>query len=364
MPDFIPEGITASDVLDAIRRFDAGENRFFADSIRYDLVHEGRAYPPKAILGLAAERLAGRPLTPADFKGGLESRCFKILNSLGFTVKAKPLTAATFQVGRVYNRRADIHQPYGGQQQGGICTPAGCGAVFLFTGGSGKIYGYADGWAAEGYFRLFGEGQVGDMQFVAGNRAIRDHVSNWKELLLFENLGKGEGVRFIGNFAYAGHSIEKAPDKNGQTRDAIVFHLVPTADIQTAVEAVPTDTTVDFQELRRRAFATGTSGPTEGRQSVTTIYERSAVVRAYVLRRASGVCECCRKPAPFQRPDGQPYLEPHHVHRVSDGGPDHPAWVAVVCPNCHRQIHYGLGGDELNEKLRQHLSALEKSASE
>jgi hypothetical protein len=28
-----------------------------------------------------------------------------------------------FEVGRTYNRRADIHARFGGQQQGGIVTP-------------------------------------------------------------------------------------------------------------------------------------------------------------------------------------------------------------------------------------------------
>ena len=28
-----------------------------------------------------------------------------------------------FEVGRVYNRRLGIHEPYGGQRQGGISTP-------------------------------------------------------------------------------------------------------------------------------------------------------------------------------------------------------------------------------------------------
>jgi hypothetical protein len=29
-----------------------------------------------------------------------------------------------FEIGRTYNRRADIHARFGGQQQGGIITPA------------------------------------------------------------------------------------------------------------------------------------------------------------------------------------------------------------------------------------------------
>ena len=37
--------------------------------------------------------------------------------------------------------------------------------------------------------------------------------------------------------------------------------------------------------------------------------------------------------------DGSPYLEPHHITRLADNGPDHPAKVIALCPNCHRKAH-------------------------
>jgi 5-methylcytosine-specific restriction enzyme A len=61
--------------------------------------------------------------------------------------------------------------------------------------------------AAGGRNRLvylyMGEGQVGDMEFRSGNKAIRDHAANGKDLLLFKALGKGQGYRFLGQFACA-----------------------------------------------------------------------------------------------------------------------------------------------------------------
>src|SRR5436309_11080683 len=51
-----------------------------------------------------------------------------------------------FEIGRIYSRRQDIHARFGGQQQGGIATPAKAPFVFLFTGASGEQYGYSDGW--------------------------------------------------------------------------------------------------------------------------------------------------------------------------------------------------------------------------
>jgi 5-methylcytosine-specific restriction protein A len=104
-----------------------------------------------------------------------------------------------FDVGRVYDRVRDIHGPFGGSRQSGISPSATHPYVFIFTGDSGKRYGYQDGWDSEGVFHYTGEGQVGDQQYIKGNKAIRDHAVEGKELLLFESLGKG--YRFPGSFA-------------------------------------------------------------------------------------------------------------------------------------------------------------------
>jgi hypothetical protein len=66
-----------------------------------------------------------------------------------------------------------------------------------------------------------------------------------------------------------------------------------------------------------------------------------------------------RQNAPFLRLNGSPYLEPHHTDRLSDGGPDDLRTVAGVCPNCHRRIHHGKDGDEVNKALKSYLSSLE-----
>jgi hypothetical protein len=81
-----------------------------------------------------------------------------------------------FEVGNIYDRRSEIHGLYRGQQYGGISTPADHPFVFLFTGEAGEQYGYRDGWDDNGVFLYTGEGQEGNMEFVRGNRAIRDHA--------------------------------------------------------------------------------------------------------------------------------------------------------------------------------------------
>ncbi|HEX8188999.1 MAG TPA: HNH endonuclease [Pyrinomonadaceae bacterium] len=268
---------------------------------------------------------------------------------------------ANFEVGRVYHRRNDIHARFGGQRQGGISTPAGVPYVFLFTGESGEQYGYKDGWNEDGVYLYTGEGQIGDMQWVRGNRAIRAHLAAGKDLLMFENLGKGKGVRFLGCFACASWETRTGPDLNGNDREVIVFHLVRQEDSDVDASSAPASSGLSLEELRRRAMQSS-STPAEKDTKLTRrrYYERSADVRAYVLARANGTCESCGRPAPFMRTDGSPYLEPHHTRRLSDGGPDHPRWVGGICPTCHKEIHYGANGKALNLRLQERLSKIEQ----
>jgi 5-methylcytosine-specific restriction protein A len=205
----------------------------------------------------------------------------------------------TFEVGRIYNRRDDIHALFGGQRQGGICTPSGAPYIFLFTGESGEQYGYGwDGWNEDGVYLYTGEGQVGDMQFVRGNKAIRAHLEDGKDLLMFEILGKGKGVRFVGYFACASWEVRTGPDLKGNNREVIIFHLVRQQNSEVDASSAPARSSMSLEELRRRALQSS-STPAEKDTKLTRrrYYERSEDVRTYVLARANGTCESCGKPA-------------------------------------------------------------------
>lgn len=77
------------------------------------------------------------------------------------------------------------------------------------------------------------------------------------------------------------------------------------------------------------------------RHQIVKTFRRNPDVVAEVLLRAKGACEGCRLPAPFQRPDGSLYLEVHHITRLADGGHDTVENALALCPNCHRERHYG-----------------------
>lgn len=264
-----------------------------------------------------------------------------------------------FIPGQIYHRRADIHAVYKGQQQGGICTPAQAPLVMIFMGEAGEAFGYHDGFREDGVLWYTGEGQRGEMQMVRGNLAIREHSNQGKHLLVFEQSGKGT-VRFLGEAAYIGHHTEMRPDGDGRPRQAVVFEL------EMLVEPQPTnETSAPGPERRRdlwkspladvlqRAVAPTTAR--EPRMRHTQVRDRSQAVRIYVLRRADGMCEGCERPAPFLDPHGRPYLEPHHLHRLADGGPDHPHWVIALCPTCHRRVHYAGDGKQYNRELSDRM---------
>jgi len=128
-------------------------------------------------------------------------------------------------------------------------------------------------------------------------------------------------------------------------------------NLESTTSSKPPATASDLRTLRAKAEAAASDEPTRDTSSTGggSRYQRSSAIKKYVKARADGVCEACGDPAPFETPDGQPYLEAHHVDELGQGGKDHPDKVAAVCPTCHKRIHYGEDGDTLNEALRERL---------
>jgi 5-methylcytosine-specific restriction protein A len=272
-----------------------------------------------------------------------------------------------FVPGKTYRRR-EIHQAVGGQMQGGISTPSKHPVVLLFTGEQGTLYGYEDGFRPNGTFWYTGEGQVGDMQMVRGNAAICYHQRSVKALHLFEYVGRGT-VQYVGQASYLAHHDEVAPDRNNDPRRVIVFELAVDTPSIGVPDLTPGDAAVGtpklwhqpMQTLRDAAFAQ--ESPSEGAsERKAKTYFRSELIKVYVLRRAEGYCEGCGAPAPFPTRKGTPYLEPHHLRRRADNGPDHPLWVIALCPNCHARVHYGADGHDYNSKLAERVANIENLA--
>jgi len=80
----------------------------------------------------------------------------------------------------------------------------------------------------------------------------------------------------------------------------------------------------------------------KARLSESLVYERDRQVGVAVLARAKGFCECCKKRSPFiKKSTGKLYLEVHHKIFLSEGGEDTVENAEALCPNCHREKHFG-----------------------
>lgn len=95
------------------------------------------------------------------------------------------------------------------------------------------------------------------------------------------------------------------------------------------------------RQKRREFLAKADTKPTKTVVS-QVVFNRNQYVVAEVLDRANGICERCNKPAPFIKDnDNLPYLEVHHKIPLAENGDDTVENAIGLCPNCHRQAHYG-----------------------
>ena len=121
-------------------------------------------------------------------------------------------------------KRSLIHDEYGGNRQGGISPSAKVPYIFIFSGKSGAQYGYRDGWDNHNIFSYTGEGQEGDMQFIKGNLALKEHLNRGKRVFLFVIEGGGL-VKFSSEMEFYDADYFETPDKNGSNRIGIRFFL-------------------------------------------------------------------------------------------------------------------------------------------
>lgn len=81
------------------------------------------------------------------------------------------------------------------------------------------------------------------------------------------------------------------------------------------------------------------------KEIVSKVFERSPVVRKEVLKRAAGHCEWCGEKG-FINSKGEIYLETHHIIPLSEEGNDTTSNVIALCPNHHREAHFGLNAEK------------------
>ncbi|MCW1402857.1 HNH endonuclease [Novosphingobium sp. MW5] len=100
----------------------------------------------------------------------------------------------------------------------------------------------------------------------------------------------------------------------------------------------------------------GNTKPKRGSYSANFIV-RDDRVRKSVLKRAQGRCEHCGELG-FKRPDGSHFVEAHHIISLAEQGPDTLDNVIALCPNHHREAHFGESWEQLESELKAKLAKL------
>jgi hypothetical protein len=119
---------------------------------------------------------------------------------------------------------------------------------------------------------------------------------------------------------------------------------------------------VDSPRLNNVGLPPGQQHPKK-LSSTQQIYERDNAVRAWVLEKVRGICELCLEEGPFLLPNGERYLEVHHVVPLAEGGPDTVSNAVGLCPNCHRRVHLASDARDHVDKLYAQVHRLRRIKS-
>jgi 5-methylcytosine-specific restriction protein A len=224
---------------------------------------------------------------------------------------------------------------------------------------------YDDKWVGND-IHYTGMGAIGDQSVTfSQNRTLNESDSNGVAVHLFEVYKAGEYV-YQGEVKLSGKPYqEQQPDKEDNARLTWMFPLAlvtgkPVRFKEGLIEDIVQKrirSTEKLSNLKIKSIAEGKTpkGPTF-RETISTTYDRDPVIVQYALKRANGVCQLCDAPAPFNKKNGEPYLEVHHIQFLSEEGSDTIDNVAALCPNCHRKIHA--------LKLKKDIKKLELAATQ
>jgi 5-methylcytosine-specific restriction enzyme A len=133
----------------------------------------------------------------------------------------------------------------------------------------------------------------------------------------------------------------------------ILGTIVGTASAETLRAGfVSTDSAIDDLD----SAACGNEQPGRAAYSGSFII-RDDRVRQEVLKRAQGRCEYCGVLG-FKKPDGSHFVEAHHIISLDKQGPDTLGNVIALCPNHHREAHFGEGWEQLEAEFKSKLAKL------
>lgn len=97
--------IGKGDVIEASKKLARGKGLDgFNDSTTYDVIIDGKPYPPKHLSALAYKIASGYEIKGSDFEGGKNTPCFDFLSELGFQIIEKG-AADTASPDKIFNMK-------------------------------------------------------------------------------------------------------------------------------------------------------------------------------------------------------------------------------------------------------------------
>lgn len=376
--------VTREAVLAAIGEYDRlGQDGFLAEygfdrARSYLLIHDGKAYDSKAIVGAAHGFLPGeRALAAGDFSGG-EATVGRLLRRLGFTV----------QVGEITGRRLaellsrlDVYRDAAGIPA--LYQPITLlWAISRASRGEPRMTRWDETRRSVRYL-IERFGRAGERPNVHYPVAALHRAGLWELDAEPETVPSAHGSSVpqrwfdeqqpSGGLVVSVHDLIRDSTQARDTAvDAIIDEYFADADPVPLLEELgllgetsPAEREVADRTSRYRDLCDRVdvywSGDRDRRRepSRSARLRRSAAARAAVLLRSGGRCENPRCTGDVQdvTDRGDAILEIDHVQDLALGGPDKPAVMIALCPNCHAVKTRGRSRGQLQPEL---LAAAER----
>jgi 5-methylcytosine-specific restriction enzyme A len=371
--------ITRDAVLQAIGEYNrVGQDVFlerygFDRARQYLLVHDGERYDSKAIVGAAHGFLPReRPLTAGEFSGG-EATVGRLLRRLRFTVQVGEALTADRLVQllsklQVYWRDGlpALYQPITLLWAFGRAfddEPRLASWAETRQQVSDLFDRYGHPWEANRvYYPIAALHGAGLWELdVTPETVPSAHGSSAPERWFDEQQPRGGLAEPVYNLVRDSPEARSAAVRvlvdtyflgaDATELQAELGLLAPTA--ASPAEASFAALSSAYKHLCARADIFWRNRDSMGAERTTSDLIRSRDARHAVLLRSGGRCENPRSAGDVQDRTvrGEPILEVDHVRDLALGGPDQPAQMIALCPNCHAIKTRGRTREELRPVL-------------
>jgi 5-methylcytosine-specific restriction protein A len=268
--------------------------------------------------------------------------------------------------------RTDLLQFVGSKQNqsGIIWGNKNLESIIITSGGKhGKGAGYSDIKHEDGSWTYIGQGSTGNQNPKSFANSLL--TNRQRTILLFSTReptakqvklkgNRNKQYKFEGLFDVLSWTLERDTEGKRKGDKLLLFRLVPVDNIFDSFEissSLIRSANEDFEALYHKSLQ---NKPLDSlRVSYSEYKQRSQVIKRYALLRSGGKCELCLNDAPFITTNNYYFLEVHHIHKLADDGPDLPINVAALCPNCHREAHFGKDHLDIKRKLILHIELKE-----